>query len=514
MKKEILKSAIILLGAVLFNVIFWQEKMGINTVFFTIFILLGLYFLEQESFKTTPVRITAGIAIILSILIVWHNSLISQVIYILNFMTLIGFVQQRQLRFLGNAVLMYSLNILVVPQKLMQSVKELPILRGRESLGHGFKLALIPAFIFPVFYGIYYFANPKFSEISDQFWSNFFAFFAFDFNISRICFFIFGLMIVGAAFWASSFSGLLNSEKDKSYNLDAANFEDKEFTFWDFNAQSSYQSTLILMISLNVLLLFNNVLDINYVWFGGSNVKTAVELKQFVHEGTTILIIGILLAIVVIQILYKGSLNFKENTKILRGLSIAWLAQNALLALSVGMRNWQYIDHYGLAYKRIGVFLFLSLVLFGLWLMWLKINEKRTLFFFISKGAWAIYAVLVAACFVNWDVFITKYNLSATTKSSSVDVPFLISTISDKNLYLLYENREKLLQKMPNQPFETDEYWQEVGQYFNNETDKKNYLDKKMQQKRSNFEYQQTTISALSWNYSDYVNKQFFKNQK
>jgi Domain of unknown function (DUF4173) len=264
-----------------------------------------------------------------------------------------------------------------------------------------------------------------------------------------------------------------------------------------------------------LLLVLNNMLDFNYVWLGGAEVKTAVELKQYVHEGTFILIFGIVLAIAVLMLLYKGSLNFVKNApkmlKILRGLGLAWLIQNAVLAISVGMRNWQYIDHYGLAYKRIGVFIFLSLVLYGLWLMYLKINEKRTLFFFISRGAWAIYAVMVAACFVNWDVLITKYNLNVSTKTQSVDVPFLVKDISDKNLYLLYENRDRLIEKMPNKPFDENEYWESQAPDFANKEAKIAYLDYALKQKRANFEGKTSGKTWLSWNYPDYRNAQFLK---
>ena len=506
MKKEIVKSEIILIGAALFNLIFWHEKMGINTVLFTLFMVSSLWYIERDSFQTRAVRITVAVSILLSALVVWHNSLIVKIIYMLNFSIMIGMIQQRQLRFLGNAFLLYWISLFAVPKNLILSLKQHPILRGHKKMNQGLKLAAIPAIVFPIFYGIYYAANPKFAELAGQFWGKVLQWLSFDWNGARIAFFLLGLMVVGAAFWASRYTGLLHFENGKTDALNAEDFEEREFTFWDFSVENAYRSTLILMVSLNVLLLFNNLLDFNYVWLGGAGVRSAVELKQYVHEGTYILIVGILLALVVLQIMYKGTLNFKENSQILRGLSFAWLGQNAVLAVSVGMRNWQYIDYYGLAYKRVGVFIFLSLVLYGLWLMYLKINEKRTFFFFISRGAWAIYGVMVATCFINWDVFITRYNLTVTTKSGAVDVPFLTNIISDKNLYLLDENKEKLLQKMPNKPFESEEYWRSDALYFTNETDKKNYLERTLKQKRDGFDSEQKSLTWLSWNYADYAN--------
>jgi Domain of unknown function (DUF4173) len=522
MKKEILRSEIILLGAALFNFIFWNENLGINTLIFTIFIVSGLWFMERDSFQTRSVRITAMVAVLLSCLVVWHNSLIVKTIYCLNFSVMIGLIQERQLRFLGSAILLYVTNLFTVIQNLFTTLKELPILRGSQKFTQGLKLAILPAFILPIFYGIYYLANPKFAALSGQFWTAVANWLSFDWNPERILFFVMGLLVVGAAFLKNKWLEVLGFEQDKTDTLIAENYEERPFKLFDFDENSSYRSAMMLMISLNILLVFNNLLDFNYVWLGGAEVKTAVELKQYVHEGTYILIVGIVLALVVLMVLYKGSLNFTKNSEIwssatsrlpsgLRGLSFAWLVQNAVLAVSVGMRNWQYIDHYGLAYKRIGVFLFLSLVLYGLYLMYLKINEKRTLFFFISRGAWAIYAVMVAACFINWDVFITKYNLTVSTKTQSVDVPFLVKDISDKNLYLLYENRDRLIEKMPNKPFDENEYWESQAPDFTNKEAKIAYLDYALKQKRANFEGKTSGKTWLSWNYPDYRNAQSLK---
>lgn len=509
MKKEILRSVIILLGAILFNYIFWDANHGINMFIFTIFLVGGLWFLERESFQNRAVQITAMAAIVLSCLVFLHNSVIVRFIYMLNISVVIGLIHERQIRFLGSAMLLFLANALAVIPNLLISLKELPILRGNQNLRQGLKLAILPVLILPVFYGIYYAANPKFAALAGQFWATVFSWFSFDWDFQRILFFFMGLLIVGAAFLKNSWLDVLGFERDRADILNAENYVEKPFALFDFDENSSYRSALMLMISLNTLLLFNNLLDFNYVWLGGAEVKTAVELKQYVHEGTYILIMGIMLALAVLLVMYQGSLNFTQNTKILRGLSFAWLAQNALLAVSVGMRNWQYIDHYGLAYKRIGVFIFLALVLYGLWLMYLKINEKRTLFFFISRGAWGIYAVMIAACFINWDIFITKYNLTATTKTQSVDVPFLLKDISDKNLYLLYENRDKLIEKMPNKPFNEDEYWETSTPEFVTQAAKVAYLDYALKQKRASFEEKIKVNTWRSWNYPDYRNAQF-----
>jgi hypothetical protein len=56
-----------------------------------------------------------------------------------------------------------------------------------------------------------------------------------------------------------------------------------------------------------------------------------------VHEGTYLLILCILMAMGVLLWFFRGNLNFLPDNERLRWLAHLWLAQNAMLALSVGV---------------------------------------------------------------------------------------------------------------------------------------------------------------------------------
>jgi Domain of unknown function (DUF4173) len=393
-----------------------------------------------------------------------------------------------------------------VPVRLVQQLNALLILRGQNSFAKRLSGIWLTLLILPVFYIIYYAANAKFAELSDQFWHQLLPFLTFDINFDRIIFFILGIFIVGAVVWQQNWIDL--SQKEATFPETLSPPENDE------NNESIYRNALNLIVALNILLLINNLIDIRYVWFGDVNGKTALELKEYVHEGTYVLIYGILLAIIVILWLFRKSLNFIDEAgkkpKLLRGATTAWLVQNAVLALSVGIRNGQYIAHYGLAYKRIGVFVFLTLTLYGLWLLYLKVKEKRTFFSFICQGSYGIYVVLMATCLVNWDVFITKFNINVPVKSGAIDVRFLVNDVSDKNLYLLYSNAELLATKMPSKRFPDGDYRYEKDS-FANEAERLAYLKKLLDNKKTAFETEQKNYSWLSWNYPDYLNQQFFK---
>ncbi|HAN76958.1 MAG TPA: hypothetical protein DCQ31_03870, partial [Bacteroidales bacterium] len=103
----------------------------------------------------------------------------------------------------------------------------------------------------------------------------------------------------------------------------------------------------------------------------------------------------------------------------------AWIFQNAILVISVGLRNFHYITAYGLAYKRVGLIAFLLAVLIGLFTIWFKIRNKKTGFYLINANAWSVYAILIMLSLFNWDVTIAKYNLSGKVQQP-VDLGFLL----------------------------------------------------------------------------------------
>ena len=498
MKKDILINITVALGALLFNLIFWQETVGLNILIFAIFLVAALWFLNKESFSERNVQIATGGVLLSALLVVLHNSVFSRVIHILTIPVLIGFIQVRTLRFVVLAGLVYAANLVETPLHILRQLKNLPILRGRENLFGNLRTAFFVLLILPIFYAIYYNANPSFAELADGFWGKVFEFLSFDWNFERVGFFLFGILLTGAALWKHT---LTNPEKLENHYSDTLNADDfkegEKFNIFNMSIDDLYRNGTTLLVSLNALILLNNILDFQHVWLGSALTRSPSELKQYVHEGTYLLIWGILLAIAVLTYLFWGALNFHPKASILRGLGLAWLAQNTFLALSVGCRNWQYIDHCGLAYKRIGVFIFLTLTLFGLYFMYLKIKEKRSFYFVIRRVSWAFYGVLLAGCLINWDVFITRYNIETPVKTGIIDVRFLLEDVSAKNLPLLYEHQELLKTHFSKI---TDKSFARMGSF-----------DNMFNAKKNSFLQEHNTYSWLSWNYADAKVLQFLK---
>lgn len=488
MKKSIQQNLLVLIGLVLYTLLFWQEKLGLNVLIFSLFIQGSVLYLHPDSSLKKEVLLTGAGTLLTAILVVIHNSLLVKIIHILSLFSFVGFVQQHELRFIFYAFLLMMHNILRVPIAAVNRLRtQNDLTWGLKRFQYSLRISVIPILVLGLFYGIYYTANPKFADLSNLFWRQFLTFFQWDISFEKILFWFTGFFLLGGLFWEMGGETWVKRQMAKTENL----FRQRKprsaqiIRRGVIDLKKEYQSGLILVIALDILLVVVNFLDIRYVWFG-AQPTTPLEWKMYVHEGTYLLIMAIILAMGVLLVLFRRNLNFFPKNEALKIAAYIWVIQNALLALSVGVRNWRYVEHCGLAYKRIGVFLFLLLVLYGLYTMYRKVDETKSFYFLLHRNAWAVYAILILSTTVNWDVLITRYNINTITENP-IDVKFLINDVSDSNLFLLSDNLELLLER-------------------GNEGT--GYIVGGVEEKIAHFITEQEKLSFLSWNYADWRNLQ------
>ncbi|MEL6923782.1 MAG: DUF4173 domain-containing protein [Bacteroidota bacterium] len=491
MKKEIFSHLAVLLSTILFFLFFWKEQMGLNVLLFTAFQLACLFFLFPEKRESRPALLLSVGTLLAAIMVVWHNSFISKLSFNFSFLALIGAFQARGIRFFFYMGLMGVLSFVEVPVKFMRQLTEgLSIRQKARNFFYGLRIVLLPLVILIVFYQIYITANDKFAVLAESFWARFNFISLSELRIEKLIFFIFGFFVAAASLWRSQWQ--LLSKLDGAHQEQLVRKKTKSLVSLQrifpspVALKTEYRMSVFLLLSLNVLLLLVNLTDITYVWFSFEG-HSPQALSSYVHEGTYLLIWAILLAMGILLFNFRKNLNFYPNAGQLRKLAYLWIGQNALLSFSVLMRNYHYIDHYGLAYKRVGVLVFLSLVLFGLATLYLKISQQKTLYFLLHRNAWAVYLCFLLLSGVNWDVFITRYNLEADTKGQ-IDTWFLTNDMADKNLFLLHQHKDLLLRhdNFKYAPFAER-------------------LDKKTEKFRRRTEQ----LSWLSWNYSDYRNQRY-----
>ena len=183
---------------------------------------------------------------------------------------------------------------------------------------------------------------------------------------------------------------------------------------------------------------------------------------------------------------FRRNINFYKKNNTLKILSYIWIAQNAILLISVIFRNLHYIHYFGLAYKRIGLFFFLTMVIVGLISLALKIKDKNTTFYLLKINSLAIYIGFVFFAIPDWDNIIAHHNLSSET-IKEIDTKFLIS-LDEKTLPIVIENKNKL----------SETYYTEY--FLSGETEN---TEIKLKSKSEIFMTNYEEKSWLSWNYAD-----------
>lgn len=505
-----LLNVLIFVGVILFDILFWNEKMGLNTLLFSAFILGSLWYLHPDMRTSKTALVTSVITIFTACMVVWNNSLFSKLTHFTSLLITVGFVQQRQLRFLWYGLSLSVLSVFETPFSWFnkRNTSSFSFFKYMPKLQYHLRLSIIPLSIVLVFYGIYSVANPEFAALSSWFWEgigDFLANWLGYFSLGHFLFILLGFFVVAGFLNQNStfknwfaqltvnhtFKLIRKKLKRKKVMILTNGIKTIKYptsTFSVIGLKSEYRMAALVIGTLNVLLCIVNFVDIQHVWLSYEKGRSPIELSSYVHEGTYFLIGSIGLAMGILMYYFRKNINFLPNNNLLKTLSYIWIIQNAILALSVGARNIHYISAYGLAYKRIGVFIFLVLTIIGLYTMYLKVRDKLTTYFLVQNNTWALYFVMGFLTMIDWDVEITKYNLNANNPAY-IDMEFLIEEVSDKNLFILEQHPSNLMNTLKSQD---------------------PYLSNRLISKKNRFLKQQTTYSWASWNYADYRNQQHF----
>lgn len=514
MKSASLKTLLVITGAVLFNIVFWQEKLAVNSLFFDAFILIAVFYLYQPSFKKPAMKWLLLAHLITVATVIIHNTVLSKLAFSSTLLLVIVFTQyeHRSLWYAGASAFMNY--VLMIPSFVLNIGQMKKNKLNFYSAGKALRFIIIPVIILVVFSILYSFSNAVFNEVLNtvgialqQFFRRFFDWFSW----SRFGFLLLGVFITGGLLLKSNADRFSRSDIQKQDNL---NRKKNDLKKWKQTPMYDMLSLLmgrfangvmalrnentvgiISLALLNLLLFFINWLDIQYVWFGSYDKN--LNLSQYVHEGAGLLIFSIVLAMLVLLFFFRGNLNFYEKNKWLKVGAYLWIIQNIVLVVSVFFRDYYYIHEYGLAYKRIGVLVFLTLVLAGLLTVYIKISRVKTNYFLLKVNAWVVIIVMVISSCVHWDETIAEYNL-ARKSFLPLDVKFLLS-LSDKTLPLLENNQDVLTKTYISSP-----YNDEGDMYYRGRFSAKEYFE----MRKRNFFDEQKTYSWLSWNAADSYVKQ------
>ena len=192
-----------------------------------------------------------------------------------------------------------------------------------------------------------------------------------------------------------------------------------------FGAQAMTRS----LILFNLLFALQTALDLTYLW-GGANLPDGMSHAEYAHRGAYPLIVTALLAagFVLIAVRRGGP---AENSRWIRPLVLAWIAQNILLVISSIFRLDLYVAAYSLTYLRLAAFIWMILVAVGLLLILIQILLKKPNSWLLAANAVSLALVLYACCFINEPQLVASYNVEHSRENGgagpNLDLKYLLS---------------------------------------------------------------------------------------
>jgi hypothetical protein len=441
----------ILLTAVIFDRLFHELSLGLNLLLFAL--LITALLLHRHGWKglSVPARWTLGGLNVAAGMVVVHASTVAMIAAVIALGVSTSLAHERQLRSLFYAIQQWFSNVVYLPMAAWDGAGVL--LQGRNAPRQGWgwgKLAVLPVLIGAVFFHLYRVGNPRFEELTAGFLNGIWEVLG-DLLTSiftaHTFFFLYAMAVSAALLYRFAPKRVLQWEQNWTDALLRRKVLRPQWMApQGMNLlERERRMGVLLLVLVNALLLVVNVIDIGWVWVG-FEVPEGFSLKQFVHEGTWILIISILLSIAILLHLFRGNQNFYVRSALLKRLAMLWVVQNFILGISVFLRNYHYISFHGLAYKRIGVIVFLVLVLIGLVTLFVKLRERKSFFYLVRVNGWAAFAVLVGLTLVDWDSFIVRTNLRHTNPGE-IDIDNYLA-MSDKVLPLLYADIDLVEEQM------------------------------------------------------------------
>ncbi|GLB53602.1 hypothetical protein NBRC110019_26430 [Neptunitalea chrysea] len=418
-----MKKSILISFALIFGYLFYQQSFGINVLLFIPFILLVI--------NKAKVKINLyAICLLITGISVFVNLSISSIVML--FLSLFAFISKSTssklsiyLATFAGAItsIIGSANILVNPKTQKES-------ESKVNTKFWFLTSIIILPVLFLFIYLYSNSNPIFNEYIQKI----------DFSFISIGFI--ATALAGFVFLLNISSPLLIKEVEEIDEQTPSTLLKPEEKFSKSlleNLKFEHLQASLLIGTLNFLLVLFLITDV--LLFNNSEAMQA--FKENVHNSVYTLIVSIIFAITIISIYFRGNLNFYHKNQLLKRLANVWVILNTLLVLSTLYKNWYYIDHHGLTFKRIGVIVYLLLTIVGLYYTFRKIQYQKT-FWYILKNSTAVgFFLFTVLSLVPYGKLVTYYNLNS---EAVIDVGYLL-TLPKDNAFILWEHRADLKNK-------------------------------------------------------------------
>lgn len=430
------RQLILWIGALGFSTLFYHQNLGLNMFIFAIIAVIAVYLVRKEAFKRNDMRFASLLYLATSLFVFTNHSILAICMSFMSFIVFAGSISGIQ-----NAIYVQGLNGLyqtflgALHQRLDPKSEKKPQ-QDSKKRDYGFIiLCVVLVIALPIiFASLYSKINPIFEK-----WIA-----AIDLSFINFTWLLFtgmGYILLRNISSKASLDILTTMDRNIPQHLTEKPISEKESTLLH---KEQLLGSLVLGV-LNALILFFLVVDIWYV--ANNPLQHASELSRTVHEGVNALIVSIIIAITLILIFFRGNLNFYKNSKRLRTLTYIWITLNGVLVMVTALKNYIYITDFGLTYKRIGVVIYLTLCIIGLYTTYLKVAQRKNVIYMVRINARIAFFIIILMSSFSWNREITRYNLSHVKRPDLKYLTAMRSNNSDLLYAFAKANPEKFSQE-------------------------------------------------------------------
>uniref|UniRef100_UPI00404A28AC DUF4153 domain-containing protein n=2 Tax=Gelidibacter sp. TaxID=2018083 RepID=UPI00404A28AC len=416
-----------IIASIVFSSLFYNQNIGLNLTVFSLLTIAVLGITNPTKMKLKNNLILIIIYAITGALVFIHHSSLAIITNCLVFFTLVGsFSEANSSTYIKwlNGIYTSIAGVFHRHIDVENDYKKNAWYKNIDLL-HTAKLIIIPLIVVILFVVLYKNGNPFFESIISKI--------NFDFiNFQWILFCILGYFLFSNIIIPVQVQPITNTDLSTGNQL----YSSEPLIIEDLKKEK--QLGTILLTLLNMLIILYIISDIAYL-ISNDNFAASVLSNQ-VHNGINTLIASIIFAILIILYFFRGNLNFFEDNKTLKNLSYVWTFLNVILVILIIIKNNQYVDFFGLTYKRIGVYIYLTMTLAGLITTFLKVFKIKNLWFLFRVNVRIAFLLLMVCSTLNWDHFITDYNIN---HADSLDVNYLIN-LSNNNAFILNEKKDQM----------------------------------------------------------------------
>lgn len=413
---------LLLIATGAYSMLFFQQNAGINFLIFSVLLITVLIIKNKHLLSHKKWLWSATLCLISATSVFVHSSALAIIANIISLLLVSAFsfniVTSSIFSFLFSCYTVISCIVYIIVDSIARLKPKPEAIASKR--GYKVLATFIVLILSILFLNLYQSSNPLFAANTK--WINF------DFiSITWIFFTLGGFLLMYSFLYHRTIKPIEVWENNLSLKNSIVQESDSIGKYYETERFGG----LLLFVVLNVMLIILNVGDIQTLYFGGGLPK-GVTHSDFVHNGVGVIIFSIIIATSLMLFLFRKEFIFIKNNKALVACIYLWIGQNILMLSSTAIRNELYIHDYNYTYKRIGVYVWLLLAVIGLLIMFWKIFKKRSNWYLIKMNVAVWFTVLALSGLVNWDIVITRYNIS-NKPLKDVDFYYLFS-LSDANL--------------------------------------------------------------------------------